>query len=296
MVSVTTANSGVSASASADGDPLVPRLLLGTRLRRLREDRGISQEDAARTSKMSSSKLSRLELGRSGFELRDVTDLLTTYGVHDDAELSTMLVLAEQTNARAWWHDYRDIVQGHLRHYLSAEHIARLLRCFEYQHIPPLLQTEAYTRELIRREVRDAELQRHIDLRGRRLRILKSPRPVNLWAVLDEAALLRRVGDLVTMRAQLEHIIKLCWRPNVTVQIAPLGIRDRVKAGDPLTLVRFRQQDLLDMAFLERSETGVYPTRPAEIEHHWHIFNTLVTEAAPPERTPQIVNRVLDTL
>ncbi|MFF5264320.1 helix-turn-helix domain-containing protein [Actinomadura viridis] len=272
------------------GDPLVPRMLLGQRLRDLREATGLSRAEAGRTIRASRSKISRIERGRTGLRHADVAELLTAYGIRDEAERSTLLTLTDQANARPWWYGHRDVVPPWMRRYLSAEQAARLVRCFGDRHVPELLRTDAYAREVIGEQAPD----RRVELLARRRRILRRrPRPVNLWVVLDEAALWRPVGDAATMRGQLEHLREISWRPNVTVQIAPFNIGGRVAAGGPLTLVRFPQQTLPDLVYLERDGEAVYPARPGEIEHHWHIFNTLVTEAAAPEHTPRIIERVL---
>jgi transcriptional regulator with XRE-family HTH domain len=287
LASVT--STGRTRSIDAQGDPLVPRLLLARRLRALREARGIGRREAARAIGGSGSKISRLELGRSGCKPGDVAGLLTRYGVDDD-ERATLLALAERANARPWWHADADIVPGWVRPYLSAEQAAKLVRTFEAQFVPGLLQTEDYARALIRRGSPEPEAERRVEFRMRRQRVLRRrPRPLNLWAVLDEAALWRPIGGPETMRAQIRHIVELCRRPNVTVQIAPFGICGRVAGDGPLTLVRFPQQGLPDMVYLERANSGRYPVRPQEVERHWHVFNTLVTEASPPERTPHIL-------
>lgn len=298
MVSVTSTGSRQSArtrAAGAHGDPLVPRMLLGRRLRELRERSGLSRRDAGRIVHGSESKITRLELGRTGSRPREIARLLAGYGADDD-ERTTLLALAEQTTARAWWHGDGDIVPGWVRPYLSAEQSAKLVRTFEAQFVPGLLQTEDYARALIQRVSPEPEIERRVEFRMRRQRVLRRrPRPLNLWIVLDEQALWRPIGGSDVMRGQARHIIELCRRPNVTVQIAPFGICGRVAGDGPLTLVRFPQQGLPDMVYLERADSAVYPARRAEIEHHWHVFNTLVTEAAPPERTPQILAEMLTT-
>lgn len=291
---------------NARGDPLVPRLLLGRLLRDLRESRGMSRADAGRAVRGSPSKIMRIETGRIGPRLRDVTGLLAAYGIRDESEYSTLMALAEQTHARPWWYDYRDVVPDRTGAYLSAEQSAKLVRRFEVAHIPELLRTEAYARELIRRERPGIDdIDRHLELLAQRQRVLRRrPRPVNLWVVLDEAALRTPVGDVVTTRTQLHHLVTMSWRPNVTVQIASSRVCARVAGSIPRTLVRFPQPQLTDMVYLDgrqdgggsggdSSGGGTYPTRRSEIEHHWHIFNTLVTEAAPPEETPFIIEAVL---
>ncbi|MEU8797438.1 helix-turn-helix transcriptional regulator [Spirillospora sp. NPDC048819] len=282
-------------STDAQGDPLVPRMLLARRLRALREAAGISRRDAAREIRGSGSKIGRMELGRSGYRAADVAALLTLYGADDD-ERATLLALAERTTARPWWSADGDIVPAWVRPYLSAEQAAKLVRTFEAQFVPGLLQTEDYARALIRRVNPEPEVERRVEFRMVRQRVLRRrPRPLNLWVVLDEAALWRPIGDPATMRAQIRHIVELCRRPNVTVQIAPFGICGRVAGDGPLTLVRFPQQGLPDMVYLERANSAVYPVRRAEIERHWHVFNTLVTEAAPPEHTPRILAGIFGT-
>ncbi|MEU8345661.1 Helix-turn-helix domain-containing protein [Actinomadura meyerae] len=283
------------------GDPLVPRMLLGRRLRELRDRCGLSRREAARLLHGSESKIARLEVGKTGCRPREIARLLAGYDAAED-ERTTLLALAEQTTAHAWWHDDADILPQWVRPYLSAEQAAKLVRTFEAQYVPGLLQTEEYARALIGGAASasgapdEDDVERRVEFRMRRQRVLRRrPRPLNLWVVLDEQALWRPIGGPETMRGQIRHIIELCGRPNVTVQLAPPGISGRIRGDGPLTLVRFPQQGLQDMVYLERADRALYPTRRAEIERHWHDFNTLVTEAAPPERTPRRLTELLAT-
>jgi transcriptional regulator with XRE-family HTH domain len=127
------------ASGTLDGrsaGPVVPRLALGARLRGLREELGISREVAGESIRASRSKISRLEAGRHAFKLRDVADLLTLYGVTDEAERATLLTLAEQANAPAWWQYFNDVVPVWMQACLGAEQAASVIRCFESNAFP----------------------------------------------------------------------------------------------------------------------------------------------------------------
>ena len=126
------------------------RLVLGARLRGLREAAGISPEEAAQAIRGSRSKISRLEHGRTGFKARDMADLLTCYGVSDMAERATLLELAEHANADSWWQAYGDVVPAWLEQYLDMERVACLIRAYEAQHVPGLLQTGDYARAVLR--------------------------------------------------------------------------------------------------------------------------------------------------
>ncbi|MET9865578.1 helix-turn-helix transcriptional regulator [Streptomyces sp. NPDC006129] len=289
-------STGSGALDGRSAGPMVPRLALGARLRRLRQERGISREDAGHVIRASSSKISRMEAGRHGFKLRDVADLLTLYGVTDEAERATLLALAEQANTPAWWRYYSDVVPTWMQTYLAAEQAASLIRCYQVQRVPGLLQTGDYARAAIRLAHPDAgaeEIDRRVALRMTRQRILHRQPAAQLWAVLDEAALRRPVGGIRVMRAQLRHLIEMCRLPQVTVQILPFHAGGHAAEGGPVTILRLPGGQLPDVVYLEKLTTALYPDRPAEIERYWDAMNRLVVEAEPPDETPTILHRLL---
>ncbi len=276
--------------------PVVARLVLGARLCGLREERGISRVAAGHVIRASRSKISRLEGGRHGVKPRDVEDLLTLYGVTDEAERATLLTLAEQANTPAWWQYYSDVVPAWAQLYLGAEQAASLIRCFEVQRVPHLLQTPDYARAAIRLAHPGAgarEIDRRCMLRATRQRILHRRPTAQFWAVIDEAALRRPVGGLDVMRAQLRHLIELCRLPQVTVQILPFLAGGHAAESGPVTILRLPGGLLPDMVYLEQLATALYPDRPDEIERYWDVMNRLVVEAESPDETPTILHRIL---
>ncbi|MEU2267661.1 helix-turn-helix transcriptional regulator [Streptomyces olindensis] len=289
-------STGSGALDGRSAGPMVPRLALGARLRGLRQERGISRADAGHVIRASSSKISRLEAGRHGFKLRDVADLLTLYGVTDEAERATLLALAEQANTPAWWRYYSDVVPTWMQSYLGAEQAASLIRCYQVQRVPGLLQTADYARAAIRLAHPDAgaeEIDRRLALRMTRQRILHRQPATQLWAVLDEAALRRPVGGIRVMRAQLRHLIEMCRLPQVTVQILPFHAGGHAAEGGPVTILRLPGGQLPDVVYLEKLTTALYPDRPAEIERYWDAMNRLVVEAESPDETPTVLHRLL---
>jgi transcriptional regulator with XRE-family HTH domain len=275
--------------------PTVLRMLVGTQLRQRREARRVSRADAGEAIRCSHSKISRLELGRTGFKARDVADLLTLYGVEDEAERSSLLELARRANEPSWWHPYADVVPGWFESYLGIEQAASAIRGYEVQVIPGLLQTQGYADAVIRLAHGDApelEIERRIDLRMRRQRILSRPEPVALWVVIDEAALRRPIGGAVTMRAQLTHLIEVAERPNVSVQVLPFAAGGHPAAGGPVTILRLPQGELSDVVYLEQLTSAHYPDKEAEIEHYRHIMNEVSIQAARPDMTPTILRRI----
>lgn len=274
--------------------PTVPRMILGARLRRLREACQITGGEAGEEIRASHSKISRLEMGRTGCKTRDVEDLLTLYGVTDEAERDTLLALARQSNTPGWWHIYHDIVPNWLNMYLGVEQAAVVIRGYELQFIPGLLQTEDYARAVIRLMPEQPELlDRRVDLRLARQRILYRGQPPHVWLVIDEAALRRPMGGAAGMRAQIAWLLEVSAMPHVTIQVMPFAAGCHAGVGGPVAVLRPPGGELPDVVYLEQLTGSVYPDKPAEIEHYRHVLNRVVVEALPPAASRDFLFRIL---
>src|SRR5690349_14274294 len=126
--------------------PTVPRMLVGIQLHRFREAAGITPDQAAYEIRASRSKISRMENGLVRFKERDVTDLLTLYGITDEQTRSGLVTLTRQANMPGWWSKYGDIMADWFEAYLGLEMAASVIRTFELQFVDGLLQTEDYGR------------------------------------------------------------------------------------------------------------------------------------------------------
>ncbi|RBQ17413.1 transcriptional regulator [Spongiactinospora rosea] len=275
---------------------MVPRMILGARLRALRETRGISREEAGDAIRSSHSKISRLELARIGCKIRDVADLLTLYGVTDEPERATLLELAQHANTPGWWSAYSDVTPHWLHAYLGLEQAASLIRTYEVQFVPGLLQTADYARAVIALGdifVSQARIDRGVELRMGRQQILHAAHPPRLWAVLDEAVLRRPIGGSTVMRAQVRHLMEAAELPHVTIQILPFSAGGHAASGGPVTILRLPERDLPDVVYLEQLASATYPDRPADVSHYTHVMNRLATEAAPAVETPDFLRRIL---
>jgi transcriptional regulator with XRE-family HTH domain len=271
-------------------------MVVGAHLRRLREAAQVTRERAAEAIRASDSKISRLELGRTGFKQRDVTDLLALYGVNDEDECATLLAMARRANTQGWWHDYGDVIPGWLEPYLGLEAAASVIRSYEPQFVPGLLQTRDYAWALIRLgldDLSEAEVERRVGLRMRRQQLLHRPAPPRLWAVIDEAALRRPTGGPATMRAQLRHLIETAELPHVTIQVLPFSVGS-IPVGVPITLLRFPEGELPDVVYAEQLTGALYLDKPAETELHRHVMNRLGTAAASQKETAAILGRILE--
>jgi transcriptional regulator with XRE-family HTH domain len=281
------------------GGPTVLRILLGAQLRRLREAKGITLEEAGHKIRASHSKMSRLELGRVGFKDRDVADLLTEYGVHDDKERDMLRALARQANAQGWWHVYSDIMANWFEAYVGLEEAAASVRTYEVQFVPGLLQTEDYARAVTMLGYADSpgnEIERRVSLRMARQRLLEGDDPLNLWAVVDEAALRRPLGGQAVMREQISHLMEVTAMPHVTLQVIPFHSGGHAAAGGPFSILRFAQPDLPDIVYLEQLTSALYLDKREDADHYLAVMERLCLEAEPATDTTEVLGKILKEL
>ncbi|MFI6824103.1 helix-turn-helix domain-containing protein [Micromonospora sp. NPDC050187] len=279
--------------------PTVLRMLLGAQLRRLREASGVTREGAGWEIRSSESKISRMELGRVGFKERDVADLLTLYGVTEPGEREALLKLARDANNPGWWHRYGDVLPGWFQSYLGLEAAAALIRSYEVQFVPGLLQTREYARAVVmlgHGAAGAAEIDRRVGLRMERQRLLDRPDAPHLWAVVDEAVLRRPIGGPEVMRGQIAALVEATKAPNIRLQIVPFDAGGHAAAGGAFTILRFGDQDLPDIVYIEQLTSALYLDKRDDVDHYAAAMERLCVEAEPPERTPDILGRVLDDL
>jgi transcriptional regulator with XRE-family HTH domain len=279
--------------------PTVRRILLGTQLRRLRESKGITREEAGYRIRASESKISRMELGRVGFKERDVVDLLAMYGVGDKGERDALVELARSANVPGWWHQYADVLPDWFQTYVGLEEAASVLRVYEVQFVPGLLQTPSYARAVMARGWPAApreEIERRVSIRITRQELLTKQDGPRLWAVVDEAALRRAVGGPEVFRAQLEHLIEVTQDARITLQVAPFRSGSHAAEAGKFTIMRFPDPDLPDVVYLEQLTSALYLDKRADIDRYSEVMERLSVESDPPERTAEILREILEDL
>jgi Domain of unknown function (DUF5753)/Helix-turn-helix domain len=293
-------NTGGTASGPVGGiksplaGPIVVRMLLGARMRRFREASGITCAEAGYAIHGSHSKISRMELGRTGFKHRDVADLLTLYGVCDNVERDGMLSLVEQANSPGWLHEYGDVLSSSAETRLELEQSASVIRCYENQFIPDLLQTADYARaltELHHPAAPQSEVARRIALLTKRQMVLREPASCRLWAVIDEAALRRQPGTAATMRRQLRLLIETAELPNATIQVMPSSTG--VAAGGAITVLRFAEPEIADVVYLDQFTGSLYLKEPDDVQHYAQVVDRLCTRAELPAKTPALLRQLI---
>ena len=278
------------------GGPVVLRIMLGAQLRRLREQAGISREDAGYQIRASGSKISRMELGRVSFRERDIADLVEFYGVIDPTEKELLLTLAREANAAPWYSKFGDAMPDWFAMYVGLEESASLIRGYDMQFVPGLLQTEEYARAVIQVgavSADEAEIDRRVALRLGRQKLLTREEPPRFWVVMDEAALWRPIGGRDVMRGQLMRLMAVVEEPSITLQVMPFKFGGHAAEGGAFTILRFADEEMSDIVYLEQLTTAQYLDKPDDVERYAAVMERLSVTAASPERTQEILTGLL---
>jgi hypothetical protein len=284
----------------AYGGPTALRIMLGAHLRRLREQSGISRSDAGWAIRGSESKISRLELGRVGFKVRDVDDLLTLYQVNDPGERDRLMELAKQANNPGWWQRWDDLTPTWFHSYLGLEMAAELIRTFELQFVPGLLQTPDYARAVVQlgrdRPLPASEVERLVALRTGRQQVLTRKRSARLWAVIDEAVLQRPIGGKEVFRAQLEYLLEASQWHNITLQIIPFDRGGYTATGGAFSILRFGEMDLPDVVYIEHLTSAVYLDKREDLDEYAVTMDSLAITALRPRHTEELLREAIKEL
>ena len=276
--------------------PTVLRILLGTQLRRLREARGITAHQAAQAIRASESKISRIELGRNSFREVDIADLLTLYGITEVVEREQMLTLASQANQPGWWHRYQDVLPTWFQSYIGLEESAESIRSYDSQFVPGLLQTEEYSAAVLELgEFSPEETDRLVFLRKERQRRFAAG-GLRLWAVIDEMALRRPVGNPALMRAQLEYLLEIGDRPGLTLQVTPYPDGASYLVPGSFSILKFATADLPDVVYVEQLTSAMYLDKRSDVEQYTAALDKVGATSTTPEQTKTFIRALLGEL
>ncbi|MFF5928650.1 helix-turn-helix domain-containing protein [Streptomyces hydrogenans] len=274
-------------------NPTVRRRRLGQELRKLREGKGMTAEQVAERLLVSQSKISRLENGRRSISQRDVRDLCGVYEVDDEAMVNSLMQMAKDSRQQGWWHAFGDIPYSV---YIGLETDAQSLRVYEPQIIPGLLQTRAYATAVISGalpESTPADIEKRATVRTRRQdRIRDDERPLRLWAVIDEAALHRVVGNRQVMVEQLEHLVEQSHLPHVTVQVLPFDTGAHPGINGQYSILEFPDASDSSVVYIEGVTSDLYLEKGPDVSKYSYMYEHLRAQALGVEQTRDFVEGI----
>jgi transcriptional regulator with XRE-family HTH domain len=283
--------------ARPGGSPTVLRMILGRQLQALREKAGLSYDQAAVAIYSSSYTIRRMERAEGGLKPLTVKSLLMAYGITDVREIDAFLALARDASRPGWWHSYNDVLPAWFRTLIGLEEAASLIRGYDPQSIPGLLQTPDYARASVATgfpDATDEETARRVELRLARQHILKRPDPPRLWLVIDETALRRPAATTGpdVMRAQLTALIDAAQRPNVTLQVLPFTAGLHPAMYGPVRLFRFDGHDQPDIVYGESMTSAWYLDKPDETALYTQALDRISAQATPAAATLRALRQI----
>jgi transcriptional regulator with XRE-family HTH domain len=280
------------------GSPTVRRRRLAAELRGIRERTGKSGDAVAAALKWSPSKISRYELARTGLKPQEVERLLDYYRV-TGARRALLLALAEDAARKGWWEEFADSISADYQQFIGLEHEASSILVWHVEAVPGLLQTEDYARHIIGsysrvEPIAPGAVERLVRIRMRRQQVLTRDPAVQLFVVLDESVLRRRVGDASVMYEQLQRLGREAARPDVQFHVLPLDAQHSI-LGESFVILRFGPDNdamLQDVVSAEHLRNAFSVEGERDTYLHRLAFQMLADGALSPEMSRQLI---LDT-
>jgi transcriptional regulator with XRE-family HTH domain len=272
----------------------VLRMILGKQLQALRENAGLTYEQAAEAIYSSPWTIRRMERAEGGLKPLTVKSLLTAYGITDVREIDAFLALARDASKPGWWHTYTDVLPGWFRTFVGLEEAATLIRGYEPHWIPGLLQTPDYARASVQTGFPHApseDAERRVEFRLARQQILDRPCPPRLWVVMDETVLQRPLPTVgvTVMRAQLDQLIDAAERPHITLQVLPFAAGLHPAMHGLFYLLRFPDAELPDIVYGEHMTSSFYLDKPQEASAYLEVLDRICAQAATAGATAQLL-------
>lgn len=277
--------------------PTVHRRRLGSELRRMRETAGRTHREVAAHLDCSQGKISQIELGRVPVRTSDVRLMAEFYGSTAEA-VAGLVDLAQDSKQRGWWQQYPSTTQRTgFETYLGLETAAKAVSCFGADPIPELLQTAEYGTAILGAEsgIGEAGLEERLAVSSIRQQRLLGEYPLELWAVLDEAALRRTVGGPVVMRGQLEHLVLMGYRRNVTLQVLPFSAGAHPLAGDRVSVFSLPDSADPQVVHLGDSANSRFLDKPEEAGPYLSAFENVCTTALSPRDSSTLISTIADS-
>ncbi|MET4923479.1 helix-turn-helix transcriptional regulator [Streptomyces sp. PSRA5] len=267
---------------------------LGSRLREIRKDSGMTARALAAAAGWHESKTSRIENGRtppSDADVRLWTSLC-------DAEDQTADLIATARGIEGMYVEWRRLERGGLKRVqesvLPLFERTRRFRFYQSWVVPGLLQTPDYTRAVLNTVValRNApdDVDAAVAARMERQRVLRSGH--QQFAMLVEEWVLRTmIGDARVMTGQLGHLIAAASQPSVSLGVIPMGTeRGNAWPAESFSLFDDTQ------ASVELVSANLTVTQPREVSEYVSTFKELSTIAVYGANARELITAATDAL
>lgn len=274
--------------------PTVRRRRLGSELRKLRDSSGYKLEEVASRLGVAPSTLSRIETGKAPTKTAYLHQMFELYGVDDHEQRQVLVDMAREGHRKGWWAAYDDVLPSGFDIYVGLEAETVAIRSYEISVVHGLLQTPDYAWAVLHEmfpKHTATQIDRLVDLRIQRQRRFSDDPPLELWAIIDEAVIRRAVGGRSVMRAQLEHLLAMGERPEVTVQVLPFDCGAHAGHGGPFSILEFPNRSDSEVAYIESVAGHIYLEKDREVRARADAFDRLRAAALAPGASADLIAR-----
>ncbi|GAA3727930.1 transcriptional regulator with XRE-family HTH domain [Spinactinospora alkalitolerans] len=263
--------------------PTLRRRRLSAELKRLREESNLTAEQVGEHLGWSRGRLTNMELNKWKRPDPVIVRALATLYKASEETTEALVTLAKQSRAKGWWTKFEDVFTDA---YVGFEAEASVISTYQTMVVPGLLQTPEYATASDRAvHLRNTSAtERAVAARMERQEILDREDAPKLWAVIDEAVLLRPAGGKDVMRAQIEKLICLSEEVNtVKIQVLPLerGLHPGITGS--FTLLDFPNPADKPIAYFETRTDGIYQEDPTMVEIYREAWDDIRVMADHPE-------------
>ena len=267
---------------------------IGLALSHFRRQAGMTLDEAAEEISSTKSTISRMEHGKTVSRPAMIRALLMRYGATGE-ELAALTKLAKEASRPGWWRSYVDILPSKHLDTIALEDEATRISTYEPTLIPGLLQTADYVRQVMRDGIfplADEEVERRVEARLVRQKILTAERPLELCAIIDEAALRRPVGGASVMSEQLKTLVKLSELPQLSLQVMPLSAGAHAGVDSNMTILEFEDPTDPAIVAVNTSPGVLLIDKPADVRLSQRIFDELRTIALAPVESIAMIKEI----
>lgn len=271
--------------------PTVRHRRLAAELRRRREYAGLSPEQAAAAAGFSRSKLVLIETAKSTPKVVDVEAVLDAYGVQDQLR-SALIQVARDIRKRGWWTAYGDVLSGS---FAELEDAASIIRTWQLEVVPGLLQTESYARAIISADHDEAETNRHVQARMLRQAVLKRANAPKLWVLLHQMALTSPVGDPQVLRDQLAELLIAARRPHISIRVMPASATRQAGIGEgSFDIFSFPEPLDLDVGHLDSVFGDLYAEDVEQVKRCNFVYERIAEACLSEEDSAALIAALME--
>jgi transcriptional regulator with XRE-family HTH domain len=271
--------------------PTVRLRRLAAELRSLRSSSGLTRDEVVERTGINAVTMYRIEHARVRPQTRTLRTLLDLYGV-DKEQQADLVALLRDARERGWLHAYQSELPEQYMNFIGFEGEARSSWNYESLFVPGLLQTADYALAVIRGGFPTAsreEIERRVEVRMERQEVLRNDNPLELWGIVDEAALRRQIGGPAVMRAQLRHLSEAAELPNVTFQVIPFDVGAHAGMPGSFVFLQFAEAAIPDVIYVDSMAGELFLEEEGDVRRYKLVFEHLRAVAASPDASRSLI-------